>query len=234
MPTPALPAYFFDNIRLADDDANVGILDDPMPILFEDERLIDMGDTRPHTTAETHLHHMLAAFCADYGGLDVLGNMNLYYHPAEPTAFVSPDLMIAPAPLPWNLRGYRIGETGPAPLLVVEVLSRRSFVEGDLLFKPNLYAALGIAEYLLVDLTGELLRERLLLKQRNPYGHWQDQTPSSDGVRSRLGFRVGIEGHALTVVNEATGERYLAPEQNRRRVRELEAELARLRPKTSP
>jgi len=54
--------------------------------------------------------------------------MNLYYHPIDKWAYVSPDLMAVKRPLLCRATCvHRIGTTGPAPVLTVEVLSRRSF-----------------------------------------------------------------------------------------------------------
>jgi hypothetical protein len=186
--------------------------------------------------------------------------MNLYYHPTDRWAYASPDVMVVtpPAPLPRELTSYRIGETGPAPILTVEVLSRRAFQQGDLTLKPVIYADIGVKEYLLVDVTGQFLPERLLLKTRRRDGTWADARDQGDGLASRLGFRVVVEADGdVRVSDAATGHRYARPDEttaaaDRRanarahraeakarraaeaRVRELEAELAKLRGQTPP
>lgn len=222
------------------------------PVVFEDEGQEDMGDSWPHTTALHTLFFSLSAHLAGRPGHEVLANMNLYYHPTRRWSYVSPDVMVVtpPTPLPADLRSYRVGATGPAPVLVAEVLSQRTFQQGDLTLKPVIYANLGVAEYLLVDTTGEYLPERLQLRTLDGDA-WISHSDEGEGVASRLGFRVVIEEGQVRLIDTATGERYARPteaqwlardrhaEQQARqaaeaRVRELEAELARLRGQTPP
>jgi hypothetical protein len=221
-----------------------------LPVLYEDEGQEEMGDSHPHTVAEANLRFALIAHFAARPGHAIYANLNLYYHPTDTRAYVSPDVMVVtpPAPLPPNLRWYRIDRTGPAPVLTAEVLSRRTFQQGDLTFKMGLYADLGIGEYLLADTTGDFLPERLLLKTLEPGGeNWIDQPDQGRGVVSRFGFRVFIDDEdQLRVAEVASGRVYPKPDEAdelaherdaaeaarlaaEARVRELEAELARLR-----
>ena len=75
-----------------------------------------------------------------------------------PKSMIRPDLAV----LPWSspppgrdpedaLYNIRINEGDPAPLLVVEITSPGSTRTGDLRGKMQLYAELGIAEYVLID-----------------------------------------------------------------------------------
>lgn len=221
---------------------------DELPILYEDEGQEHMGDSRPHGVAEAVVRFALMAHFAARPGYEVLPNMNLYYHRRDRWAYVSPDVMVVtpPAPLPAGLRSYRIGEAGPAPVLAVEVLSRRTFQQGDLTLKPVVYAGLGVQEYLLVDSTGEFLPERLLLKAAAGDGTWIDSRDQGEGVVSRaFGFGVRVEPDGgVRVYDVATGRRYARPDEAdaaaraaaaaEARVRELEAELARLRGRVPP
>jgi Uma2 family endonuclease len=147
----------------------------------------------------------------------VFANLNLYYHPTVLRAYVSPDVMVTePArPLPRDLGSYRIGAEGPAPILTAEVLSRRTYEQGDLIRKPIIYAQLGVPEYVLVDVTGEFLPQLLLLRRLQPNGTWQDQQRDADGgITSRLGVRVVLEPDGqIRVVETATGKRYPRPEE---------------------
>jgi hypothetical protein len=166
---------------------------------------------------------------------------------------VSPDVLVVnpSGPLPDGLRSYRVGATGPAPVLAVEVLSRRSFQQQDLTNKPVIYAELGVAEYLLVDVTGEFLPEQLLIKRLQDDATWVDEQDADGGVTSALGFRVVLDPDGqVRVLDAAAGRAYPRPveayllaqaeaearraaEEARRaaedRARQLEAELARLR-----
>jgi len=200
----------------------------------EDEES-NMGESTVHTLTLDILRYGLAFPFVLMGGLRVLGNLNLYFSRQNPNLFLTPDLMVVktPRPLPAQLSSYRIGEQGPTPLLVAEVLSPRTYREGDLTGKPIQYGEIGIDEYLIADVTGELLAQRLLLLRRQPDGTWRDKEDEDGGITSGLGFRVVIEADGqLRVIDAKTGEHYPRPEEALaavRRVRALEEELARLR-----
>jgi hypothetical protein len=224
-----------------------------MPVMFEDEGQEEMGETDVHTLSTAIIFWGLKAHLAARPEYRVFSDLNCYYHPVKRWAYVSPDVMVV-APrttLPEAVASYRIGETRPAPLLVVEVLSRRSFQQQDLTNKPEIYADLGVAEYVLADTTGQFLIEKLLLKRLQADVVWKDAQDVDGGVTSRLGFRVVIEHDGqLRVLDVETGKRYARPNEAqaaldqvaaeadaRRRaeeqVRALEEELAKLRGKPS-
>src|SRR4051812_34134961 len=119
--TPALPAD--GRPRTPPDDLPILAVD--MPVLYEDEGQEEMGESRPHTTTEAILRFALVAHFRTRPGCEVLSDMNLYYHRVDRLAYVSPDVMVVTpfAPLPPDLKSYRIGQNGPAPVLTVEVLS---------------------------------------------------------------------------------------------------------------
>lgn len=196
--------------------ADLPVIAIDLPVMYEDEGQEEMGDSLPHTTTEAILRFGLMAHLAGRPGLGVLANMNLYYHRVDRWAYVSPDVMVVapPAPLPRTLTSYRIGEQGPAPELTAEVLSRRSAQQGDLTLKPEIYARLGIREYVLVDVTGQFLSERLLLRTLDGDGSWIDHRDQGRGILSRLGFRLVIDADGdLRVIDETTGHRYSRPDE---------------------
>ena len=203
-----------------------------MPVMYEDEGQEEMGETTPHNDSSDILHYGIRAHLADRPELDVRADLNVYYHLIDRWSYVSPDLAVfrPSTPLGRRLRSYRIGTHGPAPIFVAEVLSQRSFQQQDLSNKPVIYAQLGVAEYLLVDVTGEYLPQRLLLKRWQPDETWIDCQDPDGGVTSTLGFRVILESdEQIRIANAATGHRYLRPNEAEERVRALEEELARLR-----
>jgi Uma2 family endonuclease len=134
-----------------------------MPVLFEDEGQEEMGETQPHTAAVQILLAGLIAHLAAQPRYQVFSDLNVYYHPVKRWAYVSPDVMVV-IPfqrLPEELTSYRIGVQGPAPVLTIEVLSRRSFQQQDLTNKADIYAMHGVAEYVVFDPTGgQFLPER--------------------------------------------------------------------------
>jgi Putative restriction endonuclease len=234
------------------------VLPHDIPILYEDDGREGMGEAAIHPATidilflgiDTHVKQTRP-------GARTFSNLNTYY-PAQPPPeklgvlpYVSPDIMVVhpSRPLPENIRSYTIGRDGPAPLQTTEVLSESSADLRDLDKKPQIYAGLGVAEYILVDATGEYLPQRLLLKRLQPDGTWRDEQDSDGGITSRLGFRIIFDSDGkLRVVNAKTGEKYPRPEEAwleqrarqraeagradaERRVRELEAEIERLRKK---
>jgi hypothetical protein len=178
----------------------------------------------------------------------VFRDLNVYYSTEKPRLFVAPDAMVVetPQPLPTDLPSYTLGQDGPAPLVTAEVLSPRTFKKEDLEKQPALYEALGVQEYILIDVSGELMPERLVL-MRHKDGVWVKMQDADRGVTSQLGFRLIIDPDGdLRVVDALTNKPYprpleailaaeqLAAEAEERRQAEarigaLEEELARLR-----
>ncbi|MBI4768993.1 MAG: Uma2 family endonuclease [Chloroflexi bacterium] len=194
-----------------------------LPVLYEDEGLDEMGDNTLHTEIDRIIYAGLLAHLADRPDHHLFANLNLHYHRLDREAYVSPDEMVVVADFPPgpDIGSYRVGETGPPPVLVVEVLSERTYQQQDLspTGKPVVYGDTGVPEYILVDVRGEFLPERLLLKRlvaggRDARGRpvWRDEQDPDGGVTSRLGFRLLIEEDGLIrVVDAASGRRYLRP-----------------------
>ncbi len=215
-----------------------------MPWACDDEES-KMGESTIHTLSTDILLYGLLFHFALRTGFRVFANLNLYFSQEQPNLFLTPDVMVArpPQELPTQLSSYRIGEQGPPPVLVCEVLSPRTFQEGDLTTKPLQYRAIGIDEYLVADPTGQMLAQRLAFLRRRPNGRWQPQQDADGGVTSALGFRVIIEDDGqLRVLDAQTGKRYARPQeaeseaeakrQAQDKVRQLEEELATLRAKS--
>jgi len=222
--------------------ADLPIMAVDMPVVYEDEGQEHMGDTLFHYTSEAILYFGIMSHLEGRQGLQALPNMNLYYHPLDKAAYVSPDVMVVqPYQLiPDGLRIYRIGEQGPGPRLTIEVLSRRTFQQGDLTVKPQIYADIGVDEYILVDVTGDFLPERLQLRRLDPDKMWTKDRDRDGGVTSKLGFRIIIEtDERVRVLDAQTGHRYVRPHEAEaaakaqrlaeQRAQELESELARLK-----
>lgn len=241
-PTPREPNSVSERIRaFRDDPVLQRIRPKGMIWACEDEES-RMGESTLHTLSVNALLYGLTFHFAALPGLRVFGNLNLYFSTEYPNLFLTPDIMVVqpPRPLPVQVTSYRIGEQGPPPLQVAEVLSPRTYQEGDLTGKPLQYGEIGVDEYLLVDVTGEMLRQRLLLLRRQRGGGWRDEQDADGGITSRLGFRVVIgDDGLLRLIDTKTGEPYARPEeaqaeaqarrQAEERNRALEEELARLR-----
>ena len=203
-----------------------------LPILHEDDREWDMGEANLHALAEHVLRYGIAAHLGDQARYRVFSNMNLHYQPRFPRVYVSPDVMVV-TPLvaqPDELRSYYIDSDGPSPVFVAEVLSEETAEERDLDEKLYIYAMTGVEEYLLVDVDGRFLPQRLVLKRLQPDRAWQDEQDADGGVTSSLGFRVIFDSDGrLRVVDKTTGRKYARPDEAEARIRALEEELARLK-----
>jgi len=234
MPTSAANPYLPVTLPPAPVDPDSGL-----PLLWEEEDY-ETGESNIHVLTDEILHVCLQAFFANQPDVQVFSNLNLLYtkHPDENTApYISPDLMaVRPAsPLPRELASYRIGTHGPAPFLVAEVLSERSYQQRDLRDKIEIYAKLGVAEYVVVDVTGRFLSERLMLRRLQPDRSWLELRDRDGGVTSQTEFRLVVEADGqLRVIDTSTGRKLIRPHEAEsrareleRRVQQLEAELAR-------
>ena len=192
------------------------ILNIDMPVLFEDEGYEEMGESLPHSTTEAIVRFGLMAHLRGRPDLVVLSDMNLHYHPLKREPYVSPDVMVVrpDRPLSEELASYRVGADGPMPILTVEVLSRRTYQQGDLHDKADVYRQNGVAEYILIDVTGRYLHERLQLRRLQPDGAWAIFQDADGGVTSDLGFRIRIAADRQARVSDArTGRAYPRPEE---------------------
>ncbi len=223
-----------------------------MPCLFEDEDL-DMGESVVHTLTCGILFYGLKLYFARRKSIRVFANLNLYYSRQPPYRYVSPDIMVIQTSrrYPDDLASYTIGEDGPAPVFVAEVLSYHTWQDGDLGTKPDLYADLGVREYAVVDVTGAFMEQRLALLHRGEDGNWADSVSEDGKIDSQLGFRLRVDGDGhLRVFDSSTDAPYPRPDEaglelqdvkaayekevelRRKEVelrRRLEAELAQLR-----
>jgi Uma2 family endonuclease len=191
-----------------------------LPILYEDDEEGDLGESNPHVVSDEILHVCLKAHLAGRPQYQVFSNMNLYYQvdnaPSGRLPYVSPDTQVVTPfePLPDEVSSYQVGREGPAPVLIAEVLCERSAQQRDLKEKLTLYAGLGVAEYVLVDVTGRFLPQRLLLKRLQPNRTWKDEKDADGGITSLLGFRLIIDTDGrLRILDAATGKRYPRPDE---------------------
>jgi hypothetical protein len=167
---------------------------------------------------------------------------------------IAPDIMLYPdLVLPYDPGAIAVTMYGP-PALVIEVASPATAIDNDISLlasdaKPQLYARIGVDEYLVFDPTGALLGAPIWARRRGPTGfeRWE---PEADGRwHSALGISFAPHGMLLRVYDH---DGNLVPislefdemivEQNRqlaeqarqnaekdRRLAELDAELRRLR-----
>jgi hypothetical protein len=179
----------------------------------------------------------------------------------RPPAQPAPDICVHPTLTRAPRTSLLVAVDGP-PSLVVEVTSPATALGRDLnadsfVGKPQVYEAMGIAEYLVFDPLAEFIREQVRAWRLGPHGYlpWE---PAADGrwVSETLGIAFAPQGFLLRVYNRdgrlmplhgelrsenrdlhnlLTEERHRFAEERRQRLAEqqrlaeLEAELRRLR-----
>jgi Uma2 family endonuclease len=169
------------------------------PIIYEDEEdeANDMGEANQHYRTNNTLFNCVKAHMRKRRRkLRVYANMNCCYAPGplEPETgslpYFSSDVMVVEPfeSLPEDLVSYTIGRQGSSPLSAMEVLSKGNAETNDKQVKVILYARLKIDEYILIDPTGKLLEQKLLLKQLQPDGTWLDFQDDDGGGDEQAGF----------------------------------------------
>ena len=147
-----------------------------------------------------------------------------------------PDLLVAfdVDPAAYKARnGYVVSEQGKAPDFILEVASRRT-ASDDLEGKKDYYERLGVGEYWLFDSEGEFYRFTLA-GYRLEGGRYQPIAVSEirpgvfQGHSAALNLDLRVEDGYLGWHDPATGEHIPTLQSQTARVRELEAEVRRLR-----
>lgn len=125
---------------------------------------------------------------------------------------IAPDLLIAPGPEPAPKQGVHSFDLDvePVPLCVVEIISPSSR-KADTRSKGLFYAALGIREYLLLDVEDEdeqLLDPIGIGLWRLDNGVTAPVAPDGEGYLTleTIGVRLRAEGRRLVAYDIATGE----------------------------
>ncbi len=149
-------------------------------------------------------------------------NFFLYYEKGNLKARVSPDVMLAKGVARWDRQNYLLWKERP-PSLIVEVTSKKTRRK-DTGPKKELYERIGVEEYILFDPLGDYLRPqlqgyRLLRRRYQPIPHSDDGTLLS----RTTGLRMRPEGQRLRLIDAATGERILWPDEIEAAKREAEA-----------
>lgn len=193
------------------------------------------GDGKPMAESDIHIDQIIAVrtalqhFFRDRPDVYVSGNIFLYYSEGEPTAVVSPDLLVVKGVPKGQRRSYKIWEEGKGPDVIIEVTSQSTRSE-DNFSKYNLYErVLRVPEYFQFDPTGDYLSPRLR-GYRLTRGKYQRIRETRGRLHSvELGLDLVDEDGQLRLYNPLTGERLMTPEELDEARAQAEAEIARLR-----
>ena len=148
------------------------------------------------------------------------------FEKGNPTAVVSPDLMVVPGAGRHHRNSYKLWEEGILPTLALEALSEKTW-RNDVEVKPDLYRDLGIREFWQLDPIGVLPAPVVGYRLR---GGIYERIPasSSGGVPSDvLGVELFVDGDNLRFRDLVTGEVLLDLAQSNRARRTAEAAHAR-------
>jgi Uma2 family endonuclease len=192
----------------------------------EDVGVVIMPETPLHDIWTNLLAIMLRSYLAVENWLvlsDVLIHWGRRGAPAK-----APDLAAIPGgrmPEP-RQKSYRVGRHGPVPVFALELTSSETRLV-DLQEKPLLYAAVGIKEFLIIDLLPEGKGAWQLTGYRledEPFYHKLQPDAEGGLTFETIGLRfVAIGQERIEVYDAATGERLLTPTELKARA---EAEAA--------
>jgi Uma2 family endonuclease len=225
----------------------------PDTVYYPDSDGKPLGESDWHIIALTYLFSALRRYFDRAADVYVAMDMFLYYEEGNPSAVVAPDIMVIrgvdkrmrPSFFTWRDR--------QVPCCVIEATSKNSRLE-DLGTKRAVYAMLGVPEYFVFDPRREYLSPPLVRFTLTESGDYVRE--DGDSFHSeQLGLRLGMEDYLLRAYDPTTGAPLLTleesedareAEQRAREVekqareaaeeelRQLRAEIARLKGQDSP
>jgi Uma2 family endonuclease len=197
-----------------------------------------MGETDLHITELIRLLETLRLRYRDAPDVYVGADMFIYFAEGDnrARARVVPDVFVVPGvPREPMRRTWLMWREKVPPAFVIEVTSRKTRTR-DVLRKPAIYAALGVAEYVMYDPGGEYRYLHPPLQGvRLADGAYQPMPMDGDGalLSDALDLRLRLVEGRLRFEERATGQELLSPAEalaaERQARQSLEAEVARLR-----
>jgi Uma2 family endonuclease len=119
----------------------------------------------------------------------------------------SPDILVHPTLTNASRSSLILATDGP-PALIIEVASPSTALSNDLNLtsptgKPGVYAALGVAEYIVFDPTAEFVTEQTWARRLGPHGYDPWQPEPNGHLLSALGISFVPHGPLLRVYDQA-------------------------------
>ena len=181
-----------------------------------------------HREILTWLLQSLAAHLASKSDAYVSGDILTYYTEGDPRSVVAPDVLVAFGIGQKRRLTYKVWEEGKAPDFVMEFSSKSTY-QTDLTHKVDLYAALGIPDYLLYDAEALYLPAPLMGFQLVEGVYVPIEANAAGGIHSAvlgLDFHVAADGR-LAVYEPGTDRWLQTPaESAEARAEEAEARVA--------
>lgn len=181
----------------------------------EDVGVVYMAQSPMHNLLTDLLSAMLRTYLGAHDWLilhDVLVLWGIRGIPPK-----SPDLAAIPGGrLPTKEKSYRVGRDGPLPAFVIEITSDETRQE-DLNNKPLHYAAMGIKEFLIIDILNEAADPWGLIGYRledGPYYRRLEADAEGGITFTTVGLRfVAVNRTCIEVYDSATGQRLLTSDE---------------------
>ncbi len=185
-----------------------------------------MAETTLHQTVMFDMIHGLRSLYAEVPDVWVGGNLFLCYEKGNPSAALAPDVLLARGVEKWPRPNYLLWDEVP-PSLVIEVTSRSTRRE-DQKKKRDIYERIGVEEYVFFDPYREYLRPPLQGLRRKD-SLYQPIPLEADGglVLRTANIKLLPEGDRLRMIDAATGERLLWPDEEAAARTEARAQAAR-------
>lgn len=183
---------------------------------------------------ETDVHRWWMAWIFDvlshrYRGEQVYVSCNLllYYSEGNPHEFVVPDDFVVKECDPGPRRTFKTWEEGKAPNMAFEVTSRGTRRD-DQVYKPQVYAKIGVKELFLYDPTAEYLTPPLQGFRLTDAGQVEIEPDESGSLQSaELEMKLCLEEGQLVMYDSHSGQRLLTEaETERERAAEAEERAA--------
>lgn len=194
---------------------------DEEPIVYPEQREDDMGETSIHITLVANFLNVLKLFLKNREDVFLSANMNLYYEESNPNKWYAPDILIAFGVPNHERPSYQIWKENVAPQLIIEVSSERTW-KTDVSEKLEIYAAIGVEEYYILDPRFEYLPAPMLAF----YRHGERLLAANIEKERIFSTRLGLE-----IVRTENNFRLYDPARNEflRTLDEAEEEVSRLR-----
>ena len=125
-------------------------LAEPEPLEYPDSDGLPMAENDEHHVAIQSVRLPLEEHLRHKAGTYVTGDLLMYYVQGDPSKCVAPDVMVVQGVASGLRRSYLVWAEGKPPDFVVEVSSPDSG-KADRTVKRELYASIGVQEYLLFD-----------------------------------------------------------------------------------
>ncbi len=164
-----------------------------------------MGETDIHRDLMLDLIEALKYHYKAQQDVYVSGNILFYYEEGNPTAHLSPDVLVTPGMSNEPRETYKLWVEKKAPELIVEVTSKSTKLR-DKGLKKGLYEALGVREYLLFDPRGDYLQPRFQVFRLEGEYYLPCVIPEASGYQSRLGLTFLVLDGTLRILETNSGK----------------------------